>query len=43
MDLSSRAVGRLHERVGPQRTESSLAREYREHSTFPLERVEYDA
>lgn len=32
---------RVH--MGPHRTESSLAREYREHSTFPLEMVEYDA
>jgi hypothetical protein len=32
---------RVH--LGPHRTESSLAREYREHSTFPLEMVEYDA
>ena len=32
---------RVH--MGPHKTESSLAREYREHSTFPLEMVEYDA
>ncbi len=32
---------RVH--MGPHGTESSLAREYREHSTFPLEMVEYDA
>jgi Domain of unknown function (DUF4412) len=32
---------RVH--LGPHRTESSLAREYRDHSTFPLEMVEYDA
>jgi hypothetical protein len=31
---------RVH--LGPHRTESSLAREYREHSTFPLQMVEYD-
>jgi hypothetical protein len=34
-------IFRVH--LGPHRTESSLAREYREHSTFPLEMVEYDA
>jgi hypothetical protein len=32
---------RVH--MGPHKTESSLAREYRAHSTFPLEMVEYDA
>jgi hypothetical protein len=32
---------RVH--LGPHRTESSLAREYREHSTFPLQMVEYGA
>jgi hypothetical protein len=33
-------IFRVH--LGPHKTESSLAREYREHSTFPLEMVEYD-
>jgi hypothetical protein len=39
--LSYLEMFRVH--MGPHKTESSLAREYREHSTFPLEMVEYDA